>query len=173
MLSDLGVVFSLFGKLIQQTMSCKFHTIQKARINKQQIYFSISHTHGSSDIYHIIWSHCLLTCEGGINLMMLAHSPNKHKSSWSNIEIKYHWIPVWLIGYMLQIFYTPMFLLTEQWRIQDLLKGERVKCRPEVWRHDGFECIQTLVWAIQAISVFLSTTHVILTQFRLEYCFRS
>lgn len=40
-------------------------------------------------------------------------------------------------------------------------------------RHDGFECIKTLVWAIQAISVFLSTTHLILTQFRLEYCFRS
>lgn len=126
-----------------------------------------------TNIYHIIWRHCLLTCEGGINLMMLTHSPNKHKISWSNIEIKYHWSPVWLIGYVLQIFYTPMFLLTEQWRIQDLLKGERVKCRPEVWRHDGFECIQTLVWAIQAISVFLSTTHVILTQFRLEYCFMS
>lgn len=62
-----------------------------------------------TNIYHIIWRHCLLTCEGGINLIMLAHSPNKHKISWSNIEIKYYWTPVWLIGYVLQIFYTPMF----------------------------------------------------------------
>lgn len=141
MVSHLDVVFSLFGKLIQQNMSCKFHTMQKTRINKQHIYFSIPHTHGSSDynIYHITWRHCLLTCESGINLMMLAHSPNKHNISWSNIEIKYYWTPDWLIGYVLQIFYTPLFLLTEQWRIHDLLKGGRVKCRPEVWRHDGFE----------------------------------